>query len=77
VSTKNLIADRIRRLCADRGLPCHELTDDTPLLDGGLGLDSLDMATLVAELERELGKDPFAVEIPSFRTFGDFLALYD
>ncbi len=52
------------------------LADDLKLLDSGL--DSLCIAILVANLEDELGLDPFssdAVAIPV--TFGDFVRLYE
>lgn len=45
--------------------------------EGGLGLDSLDMATIVAELELSLHQDPFAQGTPAFRTLGELVALYD
>jgi acyl carrier protein len=33
----------------------EEIGDDTPLFDGGLGLDSIDVLELVLELERQFG----------------------
>jgi len=43
-----------------------------------LGFESLDLATAVAQLEVQLGVDPFATEatIASVRTVGDFVAVY-
>lgn len=43
-----------------------------------LGLKSLDLARLVAELEEELDFNPFAelVDITSVRTVGDLVAAY-
>ena len=53
------------------------LNDELPLLDSGL--DSLCLAIIVANLEKDLGIDPFSasddVEIPA--TFGQFVALYE
>ena len=52
------------------------LTDSLPLLDSGL--DSLSIAILVAQLEDELGLDPFAagdVAVPV--TLGDLIHLYE
>jgi acyl carrier protein len=51
--------------------PTDSLVDD-------LGFESLDLATAVAQLEVELGVDPFATEttIGSVRTVGDFVAVY-
>ena len=77
MSVRALIADHVRRLRAERSLPEVEITDDIALLDEGLGLDSLDVATLVAVLEKEVGKDPFVESIPAITTFGRFVALYE
>ncbi len=45
-------------------------------LEHDLGLDSLDMATVVAELEQQLGLDPFANDTPEFQTVDQFAKLY-
>ncbi len=53
------------------------LTDNLVLLESGL--DSLCFAIIVAELEDNLGLDPFsdADEVFFPVTFGDFVALYE
>jgi acyl carrier protein len=58
-----------------RTLP--RLTDDLIILESGL--DSLELAILVARLEDELGVDPFssADEVDFPITFGDFVRLYE
>ena len=50
----------------------------TDKLNATLGLTSLDLAFLVAELEAELGVDPFAklVSITSVRSVGDLVRAY-
>ena len=57
--------------------PLMPLNDGLALLDSGL--DSLCIAIIVANLEDELGLDPFGagnnVSIPE--TLGDFIALYE
>ncbi|MCC5827211.1 phosphopantetheine-binding protein [Alkalimonas sp.] len=52
------------------------LTDDTVLLESGL--DSLGFAMLVAQLEEELGMDPFSeMQIAVYpRTLGEFIHIY-
>ena len=47
-------------------------------LTGDLGFESLDLALAVAELEAQLGVDPFATEatLGAARTVGDFVAVY-
>ena len=53
------------------------LTDDFPLLESGL--DSLCFAIIVAQLEDELGVDPFSELDDAFFpvTFGEFVRLYE
>lgn len=53
------------------------LSDDLPLLDSGL--DSLCFAIIVAEMEDELGFDPFGeLDDAGFPvTFGEFVRLYE
>jgi acyl carrier protein len=47
------------------------------ILDGSLGLESLDFAELVVRLEQAFGKDPFASgQIPEIRTIEDLALLY-
>lgn len=61
----------------ESALEVDSLTDETVLLDSGL--DSLGFAILVANLEEELGFDPF-VEMEEAvypTTFGEFVAIYE
>lgn len=76
-STREVVLSAIAQACTDKGLPPRALTDGERLGEGGLALDSLDMATIVAELERALAKDPFAEATPRFKTVGDLIALYE
>lgn len=52
------------------------ITDDTVLLQSGL--DSLGFAMLVAQLEEDLGIDPFSqMQIAVYpRTFAEFVSVY-
>ncbi len=60
----------------NKGLEPPALSVDT-VLDGGLGLESLDFAELVIRLEQIFGNDPFSNgPIPEVRTLGDLCALY-
>jgi acyl carrier protein len=56
---------------------CQAITADQSLLDD-LGLESMDLAELVATLEVELGSNPFAesVAISDVRTVADLCAAY-
>jgi acyl carrier protein len=60
----------------DKGLDVAELTDAKHLGDD-LGLDSLDMATVVADLEIELDIDPFVNDTGPIYTVGDLVRVYD
>jgi acyl carrier protein len=76
-TTRDVVLKAIERVCADKGDPVRVLSDQDALFDGGLGFDSLDMATIVAELDLALRIDPFAASTPTFRTVGDLIALYE
>jgi acyl carrier protein len=60
----------------NKGLKPPALSADT-VLDGTLGLESMDFAEVVLRLEQAFGKDPFADGVPpNLRTLGDLAALY-
>lgn len=54
-----------------------DIHDGTVLLESGL--DSLGFAILVARLEEELGRDPFAdmEDVVYPNSVGEFIAIYD
>jgi acyl carrier protein len=54
-----------------------DIHDGTVLLESGL--DSLGFAILVARLEEELGRDPFAdmEDVVYPNTLGEFIAIYE
>jgi acyl carrier protein len=68
---------RIRAVLAERAGEVASLSG-ADKLSATLGLSSLDLAFLVADLEAELGVDPFAklVSITSVRTVGDLVRAY-
>ena len=70
------VISTLRDVFENKGMAAPDLGLDT-VLDGSLGLESLDFAELVVRLEAEFGKDPFAVSaVPHVRTIGDLAALY-
>jgi acyl carrier protein len=70
------IAAIINRVLRDSGKPdCETLTNGV-LLDG-IGLDSLDLAVVIVNLEREYGIDPFRSDSARVRTFGELVDLYE
>lgn len=77
MTVRETILAQIRNVAADMNRPLAPLTDDIELLK--TGLDSLSVAVLVANLEDELGLDPFGsgqdIEIPT--TLGDLIQIYE
>jgi acyl carrier protein len=75
-SVRATILDQIKLVAEQQSKRLMPLNDSLPLLDSGL--DSLCIAIIVANLEDELGLDPFGtgnnVSIP--KTLGEFVALY-
>jgi acyl carrier protein len=72
-----IVHGRIRAVLAERAGEVARLSG-TDKLSATLGLSSLDLAFLVAELEAELGVDPFAklVSITSVRSVEDLVRAY-
>ena len=52
------------------------MADDTLLLGGRLGIDSLDLAAIVVNLSEIAQNDPFANGFIEFRTVGELARLY-
>jgi len=74
---ESIVHGRIRAVLAERVGEVARLSG-TDKLSATLGLSSLDLAFVVAELEAELGVDPFAklVSITSVRSVGDLVRAY-
>jgi len=72
-----IVHDRIRAILAERAEDVGPLSGSEKL-NATLGLSSLDLALLVAELEAELGVDPFAklISITSVRSVDDLVSAY-
>ena len=76
-SVRDQVVLQFHQVAANQELQLQALSDALPLLESGL--DSLCFAIIVAELEDNLGLDPFsdADEVFFPVTFGDFVALYE
>ena len=75
---REVIIDSIHRVAEQNDLEISsELTDESILLQSGL--DSLGFAILVADLEENLGIDPFVMmDEPVYpTTLGEFVAIYE
>jgi acyl carrier protein len=74
---ENVIHEKIRVLLEERGgeVPAIQGANS---LNGALGLSSLDLAIVVAELESALGVDPFSkiISITSVRSVDDLVEAY-
>jgi acyl carrier protein len=72
-----IVHGKIRTVLAERGGEAGRLSG-SERLSATLGLSSLDLAFLVAELEAELGVDPFAklVSVTSVRSVDDLVRAY-
>jgi acyl carrier protein len=78
MSPREVVLKVIAEVRADNGLPpVSVLRDEDVLGEEGLGLDSIGMAAIVAQLDEELDYDPFAHGNPSFQTVGEFVKLYE
>jgi hypothetical protein len=77
MSVREAVQQRFVSAAKSRNAKLPPLTDDLKLTDSGL--DSLSFAVIVAQLEDELGFDPFnaTVEVKFPVTFGDFVRLYE
>lgn len=70
------ISQIVTRLLEDKGRSGVVVKPDSELLGGAVGIDSLDLAMLVRELEEICGFDPFASGFIEFRTAGELARLY-
>jgi acyl carrier protein len=77
MSIRSVILERIVVIAQQQDKALAPLTDDLPLM--GSGLDSLCIAILVANLDDELGLDPFAADdqVAFPVTVGDFIRFYE
>lgn len=71
------IASIVTRILTDKGENAPTITANTELLSPEVGIDSLDLAMLVRELESVVGFDPFENGFIEFRTAGELAKLYE
>lgn len=76
-TNENIVIGVILFLLRSKGLHPPALGPET-VLDGSLGLESLDFAEIVVRLEEITGKDPFAsATTQQIRTISDLAAQYE
>lgn len=66
----------IRDLAKSKGASAPKLTESTLLLGDTLPIDSLDLASIVVQMEEATGYDPFSEGFIEFRTASDLARLY-
>lgn len=72
---QQLIIKQTSALINAKGLPCPTIGPATEFFKD-LPIDSLDLATLLVNLEVETGIDPFKAGFKTFYTVGELTALY-
>jgi acyl carrier protein len=70
------IQNSVKSALAAKGLDAPPLELSTELLGSGSGLDSLDLAGILVDLEYFAGFDPFHDGFKEFRTAGELVNLY-
>jgi acyl carrier protein len=75
MSLRAQILDQIKIVAEQHEKALPALIDTLPLLDSGL--DSLCIAVLVANLEEQLGIDPFSSSSTIPQTVGEFIGMYE
>lgn len=72
----DLVRDELIQILNEKGATVLPIEADTPLLNGPLDIDSLDLATLVVALEEKTGLQPFREGFVLFHTVGELAALF-
>jgi hypothetical protein len=77
MSVRDAVLTQVKLVAEQQRKTLQPLTDDMPLV--GSGLDSLCIALVVANLEDELGVDPFGVggDVAMPGTLGEFIEFYE
>ena len=77
MSVRDAVLSQVKLVAELQRKTLQPLTDDMPLV--GSGLDSLCIALVVANLEDELGVDPFGVggDVAMPSTLGEFIQFYE
>lgn len=76
MSTFDLVVTELHALQEAKGLPAGAIEAGSILLGEELGIDSLDLATLVVSLEEQTGLHPFQDGFVMFKTVGELVALF-
>lgn len=70
------VSNALRDIVEEKGETLGEVDEDSILLGSDIPIDSLDLATMVVQLEILTGHDPFSEGFIEFRTLGELAGLY-
>jgi acyl carrier protein len=76
INAEELVWAELQALRESKGLSAIVFKPDSVLLGEALGLDSLDLATLVVTLEERTGRRPFDNGFVMFQTVGELVNLF-
>jgi acyl carrier protein len=75
---KKAVLEAIRQTLKAKGVKPPATLDLSTPIDGSLGLDSLDWATVIVRLEEKTGVDPFEKPVErELKSIQDLIALYE
>jgi acyl carrier protein len=70
------VVEAVEQLVRDKGGKVPAIGEDSSLVDGSIGIDSLDLAVVVVRLQEKTGKDPFSQGFVGFSTVRQLVDLY-
>ena len=73
---RQIVVDKVNEVLSDTGRSPLATVNDTDRLMDDIGLDSLDLAVLVVNMEKAVGHDHFREGGRSAQTLADFVSLY-
>ena len=73
---ERVVIDTLTRVLEEQGRVVPTLDTETDLVECEPEIDALYLAVVAIELEELTGQDPFAEEVPEFRTVREFAELY-
>jgi len=76
VSIFDLVVAELHALQQAKGLAPGHIEANSVMLGEALGIDSLDLATLVVSLEEHTGLHPFEEGFVMFKTVGELVQLF-
>ena len=73
----DLVTAETVKLLQQKSADATQVTACTRFLGGDVDMDSLDLATLIVELEEASGKRPFRAGFRAFFTVGELASLFE